>query len=139
MKVTVKQSDGLTVIARGESNHWVVLDGSREFGGNEAGTKPVEMLLISLAACTAMDVISLLNKMRVDFNRLEVEVDSEREGEHPKVFKSIHLHYFIYGKNPDEKKIEKAIEKSQTKYCSVTAMLEKAVKITSSYTIKNHQ
>jgi putative redox protein len=135
MKIEVKMADGLTLLAKGESEHWVVLDGSEEFGGHEAATKPMELLLISLAGCTAMDVISLLNKMRVNFKDLRVRVEAKQKDEHPKVFTSINLEYIIYGNNLKNEKIEMAINKSQEKYCPVTAMLKENVSIKYSYKV----
>jgi putative redox protein len=135
MKVEVKMADGLTLLAKGESKHWIVLDGSEEFGGHEAATKPMELLLISLAGCTAMDVISLLNKMRVNFKDLRVKVEAKQKDEHPKVFTSIDLEYIIYGNDLKGEKIEKAINKSQEKYCPVTAMLKENVPIKYSYKV----
>ena len=133
MKVEVKQADGSTLIGKGESGHWIVMDAPREFGGHEAGCKPMELMLLSLAGCTAIDIISLLNKMKVDFNDLQVKVSADRAPEHPKVFSSIKLEYYIFGKNLDEKKIEKAIRLSQEKYCSISAMLKHSVPMTYTY------
>lgn len=135
MKVEVKMADGLTLIAKGESGHWIVMDGTEEFGGNEAATKPMELFLISLAGCTAMDVISLLKKMRVDFHNLRIKVGAERKDEHPKIFTSINLEYIIYGNDLNKDKIETAIEKSQGKYCSASAMLKEIVPIKYTYKV----
>ena len=135
MKIEVKMANGLTLLAKGESGHWTVLDGSEEFGGHEAATKPMELLLISLAGCTAMDVISLLNKMRVNFKDLRVKVEAKQKEEHPKVFTSINLEYIIYGNDLKNEKIEIAINKSQEKYCPVTAMLKENVPIKYSYKV----
>ncbi len=135
MKVEVKQVNGLTLVAKGESGHWIVMDGTKKFGGNEAATKPMELFLISLAGCTAMDVISLLKKMRVDFQDLEVRVEAERINEHPRVFTSIKIEYIVYGDDIDEEKLKKAINKSQEKYCPITAMLKKSIPITYTYQV----
>lgn len=135
MKIEVKMADGLTLLAKGESDHWIVIDGSKEFGGHEAASKPMELLLISLAGCTAMDVISLLNKMRVNFKDLRVRVEAKQKDEHPKVFTSINLEYIIYGNDLKNEKIEMAINKSQEKYCPVTAMLKENVPIKYSYKV----
>ncbi len=135
MKVEVRQVDGLTLLAKGKSGHWMILDGSKEFGGSEAAAKPMELFLISLAGCTGMDVISLLNKMRVEFQDLRVNVEAERKDEHPRVFTSIKLEYIVYGDNIDEEKLKKAINKSQEKYCAASAMLKKCVPITHTYKV----
>lgn len=136
MKVEVKQVEGLTFVGRGESEHWVTLDGPSEFQGNEAAARPMELFLISLAGCTAMDVVSLLNKMRVEYDKLEVSADAERKEEHPRVFTKVKLIYRIYGSDFSDKdvdKIEKAINKSQDKYCSVSAMLKDVSDLTYEY------
>lgn len=135
MKVEVKMADGLTLLAKGESGHWIVMDGSEDFGGHEAATKPMELLLISLAGCTAMDVISLLKKMRVNFHDLRVNANAERSDEHPKVFTSINLEYVIYGDDINEEKLKSAIEKSQNKYCPASAMLKEIIPINYTYKV----
>jgi len=135
MKVEVKQVDGLTMAGRGESGHWIIMDGPKEFGGSEAASKPMELFLLSLAGCTGMDVISLLNKMRVDFQDIRIRAETERSKEHPKVFTSIKLEYLIYGNDIDKRKVEKAINKSQNLYCSASIMLKKIVPINYTYTI----
>ena len=122
---------------RAQSNHWVVMDGPVKFQGAEAGTRPMELVLISLAGCTGMDVISLLHKMRVKFTDLKIDVDAMRAEEHPKVYTNIVLHYHFYGRNLPMDKLEKAVSKSQNKYCSVTAMLSKTAEIT--YDIQVHE
>lgn len=127
-EIVVKQVDGLTMIGRGKSRHWVAMDGPEKFRGSEAGTRPMELFLISLAGCTGMDVISLLDKMRVKYRNIELTVDSERAPEHPKIYTHIKLVYKIYGKNLEQfkDKIEKAIDLSQHKYCSVSEMIRRA-------------
>lgn len=125
------------MVGKGESGHWLVMDGPEEFGGYEGATKPMELLLISLAGCTGMDVISLLNKMKVELKNLEISVEADRKEEHPKVFTDINLHYTIYGDNVNEEKVIKAIKKSQEKYCSISTMLREASSITYSYSIRN--
>ena len=130
MKVEVVQARGLTMMGRGsESNSWIVMDGPYKFRGSQAGVRPMETFLISLAGCTGMDVISLMDKMKVPYRKLKIGVDYERAPEHPKVYTKIHMHYIIYGNISDEKdraNIEKAIELSQNRYCSVSAMVRNA-------------
>ena len=101
----------------------------------ETGPRPMDLLLIGLAGCTSMDVISILQKKRQSFTDLQVKVTAERAEEHPKVYTQIHLEYIVQGKGVDPKAVERAIELSQTKYCPASAMLEKAAQITTSYRI----
>jgi putative redox protein len=130
MLVSLQRVKGSTFIGKGASNHWVVTDSVKKFGGSEAASRPMELLLISLASCTAMDVESLLNKMRSPVTDFRIEVEGARAEEHPKVFTKIHLKYLFWGDNLNKMILSKAVEMSQEKYCSVTAMLRKSADIT---------
>ncbi len=131
----LKQLKGITFAAKSDTNHWVMMDGSTEFGGSDAGTSPKELVLLGLAGCTSSDVINILNKKRVNLQNYEVNIKADVSDEHPKVFTSIEMEYVFYGKDIKVNDVERAIELSQTKYCSVTKMLEKAVKISHTYRI----
>lgn len=135
MKVYLKRIQGISMAAKASSNHWVVMDGSREFGGSEAGSAPMEMILMGLAGCTGMDVISILEKMRVKLDHFVITVDAERADEHPKVFTKIRLKYYFWGADVPVEKVERAIELSQTRYCSASVMLKKTAELTYSYHI----
>lgn len=134
-QIILKNVDGITFVGRGKSKHWVVMDGPETFGGSDAATRPMELFLISLAGCTGADVASLLKKMRVNYQKMEIYVDSERAEEHPKVYTKINLVYKIWGHNleTEKEKIEKSIDLSQNKYCSISAMI-RAANIPLSYT-----
>lgn len=134
-KAFVKQVKGITFIGKTDSNHWITMDGPEEFGGSNAGIRPKELLLISLAGCTGSDVASILQKKRVKLDGFEMNITADVAEEHPQVFTKINLEYVFYGKNLTVKEIERAIELSQTKYCSVTAMLQKAMPIEHTYRI----
>jgi len=101
----------------------------------EGGPRPMELLLIGLAGCTAMDVVSILQKKRQPFAGLRVEVTAERADEHPRVYTQIHLEFVVTGP-VDAKAVERAIELSQTRYCGAAAMLRQAAPITTSYRIE---
>ncbi|NOX17262.1 MAG: osmotically inducible protein OsmC [Chlorobi bacterium] len=131
-KAYVKQLQGITFAGKTDSNNWVIMDGPEAFGGSDAGIRPKEMLLLSLAGCTASDVASILQKKRVKLDNLEINISAEMTEEHPKVYSKIHLEFVFYGKEIKEKDVDRAIELSQTKYCGVTAMLEKSIEITHS-------
>lgn len=133
-KVELKQAYGLTMIARANSNHWVVMDGEENFNGHLAAARPMEVFLMGLAGCTGMDVISILDKMKVNYRDFRIEIEAERAEQHPKVYTKIHIKYILYGDVPEDKFVT-AIELSKTKYCSAQAMLSKAAEITSSYEI----
>jgi putative redox protein len=126
--IVVKNVEGLTFLGRAKSKHWVAMDGPETFGGSEAASRPMELFLISLAGCTGADVASLLKKMRVKYDKFEVQVDSERAQEHPKVYTKIYLKYILWGQDleAEKEKIEKSIDLSQNKYCSISAMIRAA-------------
>jgi len=130
MQVTVQRFRNNTFLARGESNHWTVIDTKREFGGAEGACSPMELLLSALGGCTAMDVESLLNKMHTPVSDFRVEIQAERREEHPRIFTRIRLKFIFFGADLNQANIAKAVELSQNKYCSVSAMLAKAVPIT---------
>ncbi len=135
MEVEIKKVDGLKLIGKDDSGHEIIIDTKKELGGHDSAPSPMPLLLLSLGSCTLMDVISLIDKMRVDYSNIMVKITGERRNEHPKTFKNIEIKYIVYGKNPDESKIKKAIELSTEKYCSVHAMLDKSVSISSSFEI----
>lgn len=89
------------------------------------GPSPKKMLLTSLAACTGIDIVSMLEKMRVPITGLELDTEADLTDEHPKVFSEIRLIYRVFGENIDRAKVEKAVQLSKEKYCGVSAMLEK--------------
>lgn len=131
----LKQIKGITFAAKSDSRHWITLDGPEEFGGSASGISPKELLLLGLAGCTATDVIPILKKKQVNLEDFEINLKADVSDEHPKVFTKINLEYVFYGKDIQKKDVERAIELSLTKYCSVTAMLQKAVEIVHTYKI----
>jgi putative redox protein len=132
----VRQVQGLTLAGNPDSNHWVVMDGPRDFGGSDAAARPKELLLLALGGCTAIDVISILQKKRVALDGFEIHITAEQRDEQPQVFTKIHLEYVVRGEDIRPHDVERAIELSETKYCSVSAMLRPAVPITWSYRIE---
>lgn len=134
-KAFVKQLQGITFVGKTDSNHWITMDGPENFFGSNAGIRPKELLLLSLAGCTGSDVVTILDKKKVKYTKFEMNISAEQQEEHPQVFTKINLEYVFYGKNIQAKDVERAIELSQTKYCSVTAMLQKAVTIEHNYKI----
>ena len=109
--------------------HRFMIDADEQFGGKNRGPKPKPLLLSSLAGCTGMDVVSVLNKMKMPFDDFKLEVVGEMEEEHPKSYKEIVIRYIFSGKELDREKIEKSVKLSLEKYCGVHAMLGKAAKI----------
>ena len=133
---TLKQIGGVTFTAKSDSNHWVMMDGSPKFGGSNAASSPKELLLMALGGCTASDVTSILMKKRSPVDNLEIRLAGEVSEEYPQVFTEIHIEYVVYGDGVKPADVERAIELSTTKYCAVSAMLSKAVRLTHSYRIE---
>ena len=135
MKSKVKWLDNMTFVGESASGHAVVMDGPPEFGGQNLGIRPMEMLILGLGGCSAFDVMLILNKSRQQVTNCEVELDYDRATELPKVFTRIHLHFVVTGKNVDPAKVEKAIALSAEKYCSASIMLGKMAEITHDFEI----
>jgi putative redox protein len=132
----VKQVQGITLVGKADSNHWVVMDGGPAFGGSQAGSSPKELLLVALGGCTSMDVIPILKKKRAPVDGYELHITGTVREEHPQVFTEIHLEYLFYGVGINPADVERAIELSTTKYCAITAMLKTSVTITHAYKIE---
>jgi putative redox protein len=135
MNVYLKRVKGSSLVAKGDSNHWLNLDTLEEAGGSNAAPTPMELVLMALAGCGSMDILSILKKKRVKVDDFEVNVTAERSTEHPKVFTKINIEYIFYGNNILPADVERAIELSYTKYCSVHAMLKTSVEINKNYKI----
>lgn len=106
-----------------------------EWGADRKNASPMELLLIALAGCTGIDVVDILKKMRETITRVEVSVEGERRGEHPRIWKDINVKYDIYGRSLSSEKSEKAVKLSVEKYCSVSAMFRGEVSIRHSFTL----
>jgi putative redox protein len=135
MKARIKLLEGVTLVGESPSGHGVVIDGAPEIGGRNLGVRPMEMVLLGLGGCTAMDVLSILQKARQEVTDFSVDLAAERAASHPKVYTSIHLHYVVKGRGVQEKHVARAVRLSMEKYCSVTAMLAKTAKVTHDYEV----
>jgi len=135
MKARVKWIEGVAFLGESGSGHGVVLDGALESGGRNLGIRPMEALLIGLGACSAFDVVEILNKGRQPFAGCEVEVAAERSETIPRVFTEIHLHFTMTGAGLDPDKVARAIQLSAEKYCSASAMLGATAEITHDFEI----
>lgn len=119
------------------AGHGVVMDARQEYAGEASGVRPIELVLYALAGCTAMDVISLLEKKRQDVRGLSIAVDGyQRQDEQPRIYTEIRLHYVIEGFGVSDQAVRRSIELSKEKYCSVGAMLGAAVDIVTSYEVR---
>ncbi len=135
MKAVVKWLDNMSFVGETESGHSVVMDGPPESGGRNMGVRPMEMVLLGMGGCTAFDVVLILKRQRQEISDCYVELSSERAEEAPKVFTKIHVHYVIKGKSLDDKKVERAVDMTAEKYCSVSIMLAQSVDVTHDYEI----
>lgn len=135
LKVTVALKEGMTFEARDERKHVVNVDTVQEKGGKDTGTRPMELLLMALGSCTAMDVLSILRKKRAPITGLEISVEGDRAEGHPGHFVKVKVTYVAKGP-VEPKDMERAIELSRTKYCPVMHTVEKAgAQITTEYRI----
>lgn len=110
--------------------HKIIVDAYPEFGGENKGPSPKPLVLTSLSGCTGMDVVSLLKKMRVDYENFSIEIEASLTEEHPKYYDKIHVVYAIKVKPEDEGKVKKAVDLSQERYCGVSYMLSQSSELT---------
>jgi putative redox protein len=129
MNASAIWQQGLSFTGTAGSGFSVPLGTNIEYGGADDGFRPLELMLVSLAGCTGMDVISILRKKRQEVTAFRVNVQGERASEHPHVFTSITVEYDFYGHQLDPAAVERAVELSETKYCAARAMLSQVVPI----------
>jgi putative redox protein len=136
MKITLRRvNDAVRFEASNERGHSILVEGGCSVGGEDQAPYPTEYFMISQAACTAVDIVDLLKKMRQPLAHLEIEAEGIRaQDQVPKIFTGIHLHYRIYG-NVKPQKAEKAISMSIEKYCTVSKMIDQVARITFSMEI----
>ena len=135
MNISVNWVDGLLMVGKSDSGHTITMDGPPESGGENLSVRPMEMLLLGVAGCTMIDVVTTLKKMRQDLSHLETKINAERATDHPKVFTDIHIQFVVKGKDLDPKKVDKAITLSAEKYCSASIMLGETATITHDFEV----
>jgi putative redox protein len=128
---TVKWIDGRKFIGIDSTRHSVVLSSVDE----GIGVKPSDLLLIAVAACSAVDVVGILEKKRMPLSFLEISTSGEQDADPPWTFRKIHLHFRLSGKNLTEKAVAQAIELAEEKYCSVAATVRATAQITNDFEI----
>ena len=111
--------------------HSILLDAGVDGGGEDAGPRPKKLMMLALAGCTGMDVVSILQKMRVNIEKVNIEVQGDVADEHPKHYTKMHVIYEFTGKNLPVDKLEKAVRMSEETYCGVEALYRKAIEVTS--------
>jgi putative redox protein len=135
MQANVSWGEGMSFTGTADSGFTIQMDAKEEVGGQGNGFIPMELMALSLAGCTAMDVISILRKKRQDVTDFEVRVDADRAEEHPKVFTRATVNYLVTGHDVDEKAVLRAIELTAESYCPAQAMLGKVFPIELRYQI----
>ncbi len=140
MKARVKWAENMTFIGESESGHGVIMDAAPAIGGRNLGCRPMELFLIGAGGCTSIDVVLFLKKNNQQVDDCVVEIEAERAETAPQIFKKVHLHYVITGRNIEEKFVKTAIQLSSTKYCSATITLAQTAEVTHDYEIvQTHQ
>jgi len=135
MQAKVTCAEGLRFTGHADSGHDVVMDGAVGAGGADSAARPSEMLLLSLAGCTGMDVLSILRKKRQSVSSLDVTVTGDQAEDYPALFRNLKVTYVVRGDSVDPEAVRRAIELSEEKYCSVGATLKAPVVITSDFEI----
>lgn len=133
--VTIEWERDLRFTATNERNVSMIMDAT-DAEGRPAGITPMELLLMALGGCTGIDVVLILKKQRQKLERLTLNVTGRRREEEPRYYEQIHVEYVLKGSGLDEKKLQRAIQLSEDKYCSISVMLKNKAKITSSYKIE---
>ncbi|HYL98865.1 MAG TPA: OsmC family protein [Blastocatellia bacterium] len=129
MNAIVTMVDGLQLVGSSDSGHAVVMDTSTKGGGHASGASPMELVLLAAGGCSAMDVISILKKKRLDLRGLEIKLSGQRAETEPKVFTRVVMHYVFRGRGLTEDPCRKSIELSHEKYCSVLGMVNKTATV----------
>lgn len=135
-RMTATWTGGRGFVCRSASGHEVMINTPVASGGDGSAPSPMELVLLGLVGCTGIDVSSILERMREPLKGLEVAATYERSENHPRVYTKIHLTYTLQG-DLDEKKVQRAIDLSESTYCSVSAMLSPAVEISHEYVIES--
>jgi putative redox protein len=130
VKTRVKWVEGVSFVAESGSGHALVIDGAPEAGGRNAGPRPMELVLMGAASCSAFDVVWILKKARQPVTDCIVEAEADRAQTEPKVFTGIRLRFRVAGRGLDPRQVERAVKLSKEKYCSATIMLGKTAEIT---------
>ena len=129
MEARVKWVENAAFVGETGSGHAMVIDGPAEIGGRNLGPRPMELMLLSVGSCSAVDIVHILKKARQPVGNVEVKVSGTRAETDPKVFTKIHLHFIVSGKGLSENQVKRAVDLSAEKYCSASIMLQKACEI----------
>ena len=136
MKIRMDWKGGMKFTGTSRFGHEISTDGSKKVGGSEEGFQPLELLLFGLAGCTGIDVVLIAEKMKQEITDLSVNIEAEQNEEHPKFITKAHIEYVFTGKNLKPEMLERAVNLSEEKYCSVGTTLSGVTKITHSIKIE---
>jgi len=134
--VKVKWIDGMRFVASDDKGHSIIMDVSKEHGGEGSGFGPMQLLLAAFGGCTGIDVTEILHKQRQKLEDLEMIVSGERVSEPPTVYDKLHVEYKLKGEDLKEKAVQRAVRLSQDKYCSVGATLKAKARVTYNFAIQ---
>ena len=134
-RMTAKWDGGMRFTYTSATGHDLITDAPVAGGGTDTAATPMELILLGVIGCTGVDVASILTKMREPLEGLEMSADFERAADHPRVYTKIHLTYHLRG-DLNEKKVKRAIDLSENKFCSASAMVGKTAEITHEYVIE---
>ena len=136
MQTSVHWLENVAFEAKSDSGHTIIMDGSPEYGGENRGPRPMELILMGLGGCASFDIVTILKKSRQDVTGVVCQLKADRADAIPAVFTKIHLHFVVTGKAVKAKQVEKAVELSAEKYCSASKMLsDGGVEITHDFEI----
>ncbi|MAA75001.1 MAG: peroxiredoxin [Salinisphaeraceae bacterium] len=136
MRATIDWQNNLHFSGAADSGHRIDIDGPPALGGENRGLRPMELILLGVGGCSAMDVMHILKKARQDITDCRIEVDGTRADSDPKVFTDIHLEFIVSGNDLSDKHVARAVKLSAEKYCSASIMLAASVNITHGYQIR---
>ena len=123
MQTSVHWLENVAFEAKSDSGHTITMDGSPEYGGENRGPRPMELILMGLGGCASFDIVTILKKSRQDVTDVVCQLKADRADTIPAVFTKIHLHFVVSGRAIKEKQVAKAVELSAEKYCSASKML----------------
>jgi putative redox protein len=131
----IKLTSGMQFVASADSGHAVVMDADADAGGNNTGSRPMELLLMGIGGCSGMDIISILRKKKQHVSGLEARVSGTMADDYPHKYTEITIEYIVRGKGVAEETVKRAVQLSMDKYCSVKATLEGSARVNFSYRI----
>ncbi|HOP06377.1 MAG TPA: OsmC family protein [candidate division Zixibacteria bacterium] len=135
MQIKMNWAGGIKFEGVNIFGHKIITDGAKSAGGDESGFKPTELLLYAVAGCTGIDIVRILEKQRQKLESLEIEVTAHQNEDYPKPFHTIEIKYLAKGDNLDKKKLAKAIELSESKYCVISQTIQSPAEVKTSFEI----